>query len=181
MYLSMHCYRFRDITSLESVKISWATPGTIVTGIISILLSIFAFYVFFTEYKRGIIILQLFCVVQWILLLIFTVGLGSIEDKFYNYKKAKCNSLFKFISEDYLLKNKFNGCNSKYLFTTEDLDNIECPKERIMINWERTENLHNNFDNNDNDNDNNIISINQEKSELFINVIYCYLSIYSSI
>ena len=36
-------------------------------------------------------------------------------------------------------KNKFNGCNSKYLFTTEELNNIECPKERIMINWERTE------------------------------------------
>ena len=181
MYLSMHCYRFRDITSLESVKISWATPGTIVTGIISILLSIFAFYVFFTENKRGIIILQLFCVVQWILLLIFTVGLGSIEDKFYNYKKAKCNSLFKFISEDYLLKNKFNGCNSKYLFTTEDLDNIECPKERIMINWERTENLHTNFDNNDNNN--NIISINQEKSELFFGCINqaCCLQIYFDI
>ena len=182
IYLSMHCYRFRDITSLESVKISWVTPGTISTGVISIILSIFAFYVFFTENKRGIIILQLFCVLQWILLLIFTVGLGSIEDKFYNYKKAKCNSLFKFISEDYLLKNKFNGCNSKYLFTTEELNNIECPKERIMINWERTENLFNNLDNNGNDN-NNIISINEENNSLYFGCINqaCCLQIYFDI
>ena len=54
IYLSLHCYIFRDITSQEGIKISWVTPGTIVTGIISILLSFFAFYVFFTEYKKGI-------------------------------------------------------------------------------------------------------------------------------
>ena len=184
IYLSLHCYRFRDITSLESIKISWVTPGTISTGIVSILLGIFGFYVFFVENKKGIISFQIFCIVQWILLLVFTVSLRSIGDKFYSYKKATCNSLFKFISEDYLLKNKFNGCNSKYLFTTEILDNIECPKERIMINWERTESLYNDFDNN-NDNENNKDNIPnpQGNNSLFFGCINqsCCLQIYFDI
>ena len=108
------------------------------------------------------------------------MGLGSIEDKFYNYKKAKCNSLFKFISEDYLLKNKFNGCNSKYLFTTDTLDNIQCPKERIMINWERTENLYIKSDSNKNNYNDDIGIINQENKHIFFGCINqsCCLQIY---
>ena len=182
IYLSLHCFVFRDITSDEGIKISWVTPGTMATGGIAILLGIFGFYVLFTEHKKGIIIFQIGCVIQYILILIFVVGLGSIEDKFYSYKKAKCNSLFKFISEDYLLKNKFNGCNSKYLFTTDTLENMQCPKERIMINWERTENLymHSN-ENNNNDDDTGII--NTEKKHIFFGCINqsCCLQIYFDI
>ena len=184
IYLSLHCYIFRDITSQEGIKISWVTPGTIVTGIISILLSAFTFYVFFMEYKKGINFLQIFCSVQVILLLVFTVGLGSIEEQFYSYKKAKCNSLFKFISEDYLIKNKFNGCTSKYLFTTDTLDNMQCPKERIMINWERTETLYDDFGKiNNYDNNNEIINYNGENKNLFYGCINqsCCLQTYFDI
>ena len=183
IYLSLHCYIFRDITSQEGIKISWVTPGTIVTGIISILLSFFAFYVFFTEYKKGINFLQISCFVQIILLLIFTVGLGSIEGQFYSYKKANCNSLFKFISEDYLIKNKFNGCTSKYLFTTDVLDNMQCPKERIMINWERTETLYNDFGKKQNIDNNEIINYNEENKNLFYGCINqsCCLQTYFDI
>ena len=183
IYLSLHCFIFRDITSDEGIKISWVTPGTMVTGGLAIILGIYGFYVFFTENKRGIIFFQIACVVQYILLLVFVVGLGSIEDKFYNYKKAKCNSLFKFISEDYLLKNKFNGCNSKYLFTTDTLDNMQCPKERIMINWERTENLYIKSDSNKNNYNDDIGIINQKNKHIFFGCINqsCCLQIYFDI
>ena len=183
IYLSLHCFIFRDITSDEGIKISWVTPGTMVTGGFAIILGIYGFYVFFTENKKGIIFFQIACVVQYILLLVFVVGLGSIEDKFYNYKKAKCNSLFKFISEDYLLKNKFNGCNSKYLFTTDTLDNMQCPKERIMINWERTENLYIKSDSNKNNYNDDIGIINQENKHIFFGCINqsCCLQIYFDI
>ena len=183
VYLSLHCYIFRDITSDEGIKISWVTPGTMATGGFAIILGIFGFYVFFTEHKKGIIYFQIGCAIQYILLLVFVVGLGSIEDKFYNYKKAKCNSLFKFISEDYLLKNKFNGCNSKYLFTTETLENMQCPKERIMINWERTENLYIQPDIINNDNDDDMGIINTEKKHIFFGCINqsCCLQIYFDI
>ena len=185
IYLSLHCYVFRDITSLEGIKISWVTPGTTATGIISILLGFFGYYIFFTEYKKGITLLQISCVIQFFLLLIFTVGLGSIQDKFYNYKKANCNSIFKFVSEDYLMRNKFNGCTSKYLFTTDTIDNMQCPKERIMINWERTENYQtedkSNKKINNNDINNNIV--NSEKKHLFFGCINqsCCLQIYFDI
>ena len=184
IYLSSHCYVFRDITSDEGIKISWVTPGTMATGALSLVVGFYGFYVFFMENKRGIIIFQLSCVVQFILLLVFTVSLGSIKDKFYNYKKASCNNLFKFISEDYLLKNKFNGCTSKYLSTYDNLENMECPKERIMINWERTENIHANSNKNENINNNDDISIiNINKKPLSYGCINqsCCLQIYFDI
>ena len=139
IYLSVYCYRFRDVTSLEGMKLSWVTPGTMSNGFISIFLGIFGFYVFFIEHNRKILIFQIICCAQIILLCIFTGGLTSVEDKFYSYKHATCNSLFKFVSEEYLLKNKLSGCSSKYLYTSYTLNDIQCPKERIMINWEKTE------------------------------------------
>ena len=36
-----------------------------------------------------------------------------------------------------MVKNK--DCNQKYLFSQNNLEDIQCPKERIMINWEKTE------------------------------------------
>ena len=139
IYLSLYCYKFRDVTSLEGIRLSWITPGTMSNGFIAIVLGFFGFYAFYMEDRNKIAIFQLISLAQVLLLMIFTGGLSAMEDIFYNYKYATCNSLFKFVSEDYLLKNKFNGCTSKYLFSPETLKDIECPKDRIMINWERTE------------------------------------------
>ena len=146
IYLSLSCYKFRDVTSLEGIKLSWVTPGTMSNGFIAISLGLFGFYAFFIEDKNKIFIFQLICIAQILLLFIFTGGLTAIGDKFYNYKHATCNSIFKFISEEYLLKHKLNRCTSKYLFSTETLNDIQCPKDRIMINWERTEQSYNNKD-----------------------------------
>ena len=139
IYLSLYCYKFRDVTSLEGIRLSWITPGTMSNGFIAIVLGFFGFYAFYMEDRNKIVIFQLICIAQVLLLMIFTGGLSAMGDKFYNYKYATCNSLFKFVSEDYLLKNKLNGCTSKYLFSPVTLRDIECPKDRIMINWERTE------------------------------------------
>jgi len=146
IYLSIYCYKFRDVTSLEGIRLSWATPGTLSNGSIAIFLGIFGFYAFFMEDKKKIYIFQLICFCQIILLAVFAGGLSAIGDKLYNYKHATCNTLFKFISEEYLLRNKLNRCTSKYLFKTETLNNIQCPKDRIMINWERTEKSYENLD-----------------------------------
>ena len=165
IYLSIYCYKFRDVTSLEGIKLSWVTPGTISNGCIAIFIGTFGFYAFYMEDKKKIIIFQIICVCQIILLLLFSGGLSAIGDKFYNYKHATCNSLFKFVSEDYLLKNKLSGCTSKYLFNSETLDNMECPKDRIMINWELTEKIDSNYDLNDSNIIVNEIDSNKEESD----------------
>ena len=184
IYLSLYCYRFRDVTSFEGIRLSWVTPGTMSNGFIAIFLGFFGFYVFYIEDKKKIFIFQLICFAQIILLMIFTGGLSAIGDKFYNYKQATCNSLFKFVSEDYLLKNKLNGCTSKYLFSSQTLNNMQCPKDRIMINWEKTEKYAKEDNINDTDYLINDIDFNTEKSN---NVYYgcinqsCCLQIYFEI
>ena len=182
-YLSLYCYKFRDVTSLEGIKLSWVTPGTMTNGLIAIFLGIFGFYVFFIEDSKKIFIFQLICFIQFVLLCIFTAGLTDIEDKFYNYKKAKCNSLFKFVSEDYLLKNKLNGCSSKYLFSRQSLNDIICPKDRIMINWEKTEKSNQYFITNETLSINDINSQYEESNQVHFGCINqsCCLQIYFDI
>ena len=165
IYLSLYCYKFRDVTSLEGIRVSWATPGTMSNGCVAIFIGIFGFYAFYMEDKKKIAICQIICICQIFLLLIFNGGLSAISDKFYNYKHATCNSLFKFISEDYLLKNKLSGCTSKYIFNSETLDNMQCPKDRIMINWELTEKLEENDNLNDRDIIINEVDSNREESD----------------
>ena len=166
IYLSIYCYKFKDASSFEDQKISWATPGTLCNGCIAVILGFFGFYVFFMENRKKIIIFEIICFAQIILLLVFSAGLFAIQDKFYNYKKATCNSLFKYISEDYILKNKIKGCSSKYLFNSETIENIECPKDRIMINWEVTESSNENTNEENNNNINNI-NLNKENKISF--------------
>ena len=183
IYLSIYCYKFRDITSLEGSRLSWVTPGIISNGFIAIILGFFGFYVFFMENKKKIFIFEIICLIQVALLLIFTGGLSAIGDKFYNYKEATCNSLFKFVSEDYLLKYKNNKCSSKYLFTNDTLDNFYCPKDRIMINWEATERNTEKENNNGNINSNNLNSNKQSQFKLSFGCINqsCCLQIYFDI
>ena len=182
IYLSIYCYKFRD--AFEGIKLSWVTPGTMSNGCIAIIIGIFGFYSFYMEDKKKIVIFQIICFCQIILLMIFTGGLSAISDKFYNYKYATCNSLFKFISEDYLLKNKLNGCTSKYLFNSETLDGMQCPKDRIMINWEITEKLGSNYELNDsNININEIDSNREESDKMYFGCINqaCCLQVYFDI
>ena len=167
IYLSIYCYKFKDASSFESGKISWAIPGSLCNGCIAIILGFFGFYAFFMENRKKIIIFEMICLAQIILLLVFSRGLYTIEDKFYNYKKATCNSLFKYISEDYILKNKITGCSSKYLFNSDTIDNIECPKDRIIINWEVTESSNENKNSNGDNNNINNINLNKENKITF--------------
>ena len=132
-----YCFQFRNITSLEEHKLTWVTFGLNIVGIINVIMSFFGFYVIYIENKKLLKIFNILCLIFFLGFTFFGVGAKALGLKFDDYKTAKCNNLFKFISQDYLTYN--NDCTSKYLFSIDTLDNIMCPKERIMINWEITE------------------------------------------
>ena len=142
IYYGKYCQNFIKITSLDDVTYSWVTPGEITIGVIGFFIGIYGFYIFFTENKKHSFYFNFMCIGLFILSIVFSSGLRGLNSKFKNYKFSSCNSLFKFISEDSLVY-KNSDCYNKYLFTTESLDSIQCPKERIMVNWELTENINN--------------------------------------
>ena len=135
--VSSYCFQFRNITLLDEYKLNWVELGLIFVGIFGIIISAFYFYMFYTENIKYFKFFNYFGLLIIILSMVFTGGAKAFGLKFDDYKKASCNNLFKFISEDYLVKNK--DCNQKYLFSQNNLEDIQCPKERIMINWEKTE------------------------------------------
>ena len=135
--ISQYCFQFKHITSLDEFKLSWVTTGLIIVSIVGVIMSYIGFFVVYTENKKYLKIFNILCIVFFVGFAVFAVGAKALGLKFDDYKMARCNTLFKFISEDYLINN--NDCSSKYLFSQETLDGILCPKERIMINWEQTE------------------------------------------
>ena len=135
--ISSYCFQFRYITDLNEYKMAWVIIGLILMGIIGVIMSFYGFYVFYSENIKFIKIFNYLCILFFIGIAVFSTGAKALGLKFDDYKSASCNHIFKFISEDYLLKN--NDCSSKYLSTYNSLNNILCPKERIMINWESTE------------------------------------------
>ena len=146
IYYGKYCQNLIKITSLDEKTFSWVTPGEIVNGVIGFCLGIYGIYIFFTENKKQVLIFNFICLGLFILSIIFSYGMRRLDGKFTSYKMTSCNSLFKFISEESLV-SKYKECSNKYLFTTESLESIQCPKERIMINWELTENNENNIEN----------------------------------
>ena len=137
--MSAYCFQFKNITLLDEYRLNWVILGNIFVACFGIILSYGFFYMFFTEDNKLIKYFKYFGFLFIILSIIFTGGSKAFGLKFDDYKTANCNSLFKFISEDYLIKNK--DCKEKYLFSQNNLQNMKCPKERIMINWEETENI----------------------------------------
>ena len=142
--ISHYCFQFRNITSLDEYRLSWVAIGLIIVGIINLIMSFFGFYVIYIENKKYLKVFNILCLIFFFGFTFFAVGAKALGLKFDDYKTAKCNNIFKFISQDYLTYN--NDCSSKYLFSNNTLDNMICPKERIMINWEVTEK---DYENND--------------------------------
>ena len=84
---------------------------------------------------------------------------------FKGYATAECNVLYKYVDENFLVNEM--QCDSKYLFVSDELRDIQCPKHRIVLDWEDTES----FVNDVNGNKVNYGCINQE----------CCLKIYSHV
>ncbi len=135
--MSSYCFQFRHITHLDEYKLNWVIIGLITLSCIGVFMSALYFYIFYTENLKLIKIFNYVTILLIISCIIFARGAKAFGSKFEDYTKASCNTIFKFISEDYLIKN--NDCNTKYLFSEDSLYGIKCPKERIMINWEETE------------------------------------------
>ena len=135
--MSAYCFQFRNITLLDEYTLNWVILGNIIVAGIGIIISCIYFYMFYTENLKLINFFYYFGFLLIILSMVFTGGAKAFGLKFDDYKGASCNSLFKFISEDYLVKNR--DCSGKYLFSQNTLNNMQCPKDRIMINWEETE------------------------------------------
>ena len=135
--ISCYCFQFRHITHLNEYTLNWVIIGLILVGIIGVIMSFFGFYIFYLENKKYIKIFSYLCIIFFIATAVFSAGAKALGLKFSDYKSASCNNIYKFISDDFLMKN--NDCSSKYLFNSDNLKDIICPKERIMINWELTE------------------------------------------
>lgn len=126
--------KLKNITGIEDAMPGWVTLGLFVIGIIAIVISVIAFFIAFIEHK---ILLKAFCVVNGILsitLILLNIGGTFINANFKGYYDAQCNLLFSYVDQEYL--DNHLDCKGKYLFTSNSIENFQCPKHRIVVAWE---------------------------------------------
>ena len=146
VYYGMVCVRFRNVSNIESATPNWVAGGLLGLGIVGILLGLYGFIAFLLERKTLIWIFLSINVAMFIISLIMNIYTIKLTRHFKGYATAECNVLYKYVDENFLVNEM--QCDSKYLFVSDELRDIQCPKHRIVLDWEDTESFVNDVDGN---------------------------------
>lgn len=126
--------RFKNATLIDESMPGWVTGGLFGIGIVGLFIGLFAFFITFIEHKKLLYVYSIISVIMCIILILLNIGGTMISANFQGYLDAECNSLFSYVDQEYLIKQ--THCKNKYLFTTKSLDNLQCPKYRVVVAWE---------------------------------------------
>ena len=137
VYYGMVCVRFRNVSNIESATPNWVAGGLLGLGIVGIFLGLYGFVAFLLERKTLIWIFFSINVAMFVISLIMNIYTIKLTSHFKGYTTAECNVLYKYVDESFLVDEM--QCDSKYLFVSDELKDIQCPKHRIVLDWEDTE------------------------------------------
>ena len=137
IYFSSTCLKFKTVLRAnENIK-EWPIVGLFILSILLIIYNLFVFFSINLELKKLCLHLIRINLLLFIIFTIFIAFLLKNNKKFKNKNNTNCVNLFRYLDETFLME-KIN-CKSKYLFTFNDLNNVECPKNRIVLYWEKME------------------------------------------
>ena len=144
IYYSSTCLKFKTVLSInENIK-EWPITCLFILSIVLIIYNLLVFFSINLELKKLCLHLIRINLLLFIIFNIFIVFLLNNNKKFKNKNSTNCVDLFRYLDETFLLEKI--KCKSKYLFTFNDLNNVDCPKNRIVLYWEKMEKeLNNNF------------------------------------
>lgn len=134
VYLGIYTSRLRLISNTGNDMPEWVPLGLLIVAVVALVIGVLGFVASFFE---SLSFLNIFMVIVGV----FTVGIlvvGSFGAYFVSnidsFVEAKCDKLFLYMGEKYLKEHC--GCESKYLFVSEDLPEDNCPKDRVIFAWE---------------------------------------------
>jgi hypothetical protein len=137
LYFSIYGMRYKDITgSGEGVPIG--LPIALFSmSIICLFLSIIGFSGAYLEKLEVLNVFFWTNIAFKIVIIILTIVFFVFADKFSELFEDNCSSLLNLVNEKYLIENI--GCERKYVFSSTNLSDMICPKDRIVWKKERKE------------------------------------------
>jgi hypothetical protein len=132
LYYGVYCQKYRNFAKIDRGMPSWFPPTLIITAAITISLSILGFFGFFQENKSIINIFSYLSV--FITAFTFTMFVSSAVFTSAFDTNVECKDLMDYFDQDFTMNNL--GCTRKYMFVQNNLDNIQCPRDRIVSAWE---------------------------------------------
>jgi hypothetical protein len=135
LYLALYVYEYREVSNVDQAIPAWAPVGLLGISVIAIILAIIGYVSAFMESLRSLKIFIVLAIIYTIVILILSSFGGTFltkVDKIIGQKN--CLKLLDRINQEHLVK--YAGCKQKYIFYKNDLSNMKCPKDRILIAWE---------------------------------------------
>lgn len=134
LYFSIYASRYNEVTKTDNAIRPWIPICLLVLSVIS---TVFASSGFLGAYLEKRKILRPFMwlnIVFSVLIIIITIIFFIFSDRFNTLFQENCYTLMDLVPESYL-KDSIN-CSQKYLFSSNSLSKLICPKERIANDWE---------------------------------------------
>jgi hypothetical protein len=134
LYLGVYAKNYREMTKVDKAMPEWVPDALIITAAITCISAAVGYIVTKFEMKQYLKYFSYFAAGFTIIVLFFAVSAGMYTSRFQQYFDNKCNYVLEYMSESFL-KN-YMKCDQKYIFTSATLDNMSCPKNRIVSAWE---------------------------------------------
>lgn len=134
LYFAIFAEKYRDVAKVDKAMPSWISGALLGFSVISILIAILGFVATYMENKQ---LLRIFILVIGIFtaaVLVVSIGGALNAGRFNEYFQKRCYKIMDYVRDDWLVK--YAGCEKKYLFVSNNIDNLKCPKERIATAWE---------------------------------------------
>ncbi len=141
VYLGFMSMKFKDVSGVNQSSPTWVPEAILALGIVSVILASITYAGLWTQ---NITVLQAAVAVGLVTVagsIILSVGGLQYSSMFFEYYENDCATLMDSMHKDYLHET-FN-CRDKYTFTTGLITNMQCPRNRILINWEVNEDKNN--------------------------------------
>lgn len=132
IYYGVYCIRLENLAKIDKAMPECFPEVLIFAGIASICISILGFVGSYYENKKVIHVFAILSVISSVLLLTTFIASILISNSFTeNYE---CKDLLDNIGQNYAIE--MLDCDKKYLFIQDSIDNMQCPKDRIVNAWE---------------------------------------------
>ena len=131
LFLSVYFYRFQNIHYLNEEYVYWLPNCLLFGSILQILIAIISFVASSKKNNISLIVCVVFGTLYVSLLLVFAF-IGTKNTKVINeYSEMRCPILQNFFHQNFTKKSceKYNEINN-------DIEKLNCPKERIVTYWE---------------------------------------------
>lgn len=134
LYFSIYTVRYSEITNVEQAVPMWLPAFLLALSVFAMIVSISGFIGAYLEKKDILNIFMWITIVFSVIIVVCTVLFFVFSDNFESLFQNNCYSLMDLVQESHL-KDSI-GCSRKYMFNSNTLDNLICPKERVASNWE---------------------------------------------